>query len=56
MSGIKVNYFFMLKIMKLKGKIDLAHVPRPFRGAAIGMITAGLINMIFMGFSGLIRI
>ena len=40
----------------LREKIDLADVPRPFRGAAIGMITAGLISMIFMGFSGLIRI
>lgn len=40
----------------LREKIEMMDVPRPFRGAAIGMITAGLISMIFMGFSGLIRI
>jgi len=30
-------------------------VPRPFRGSAIGLITAGLIAVAFMGFSGMVR-
>jgi electron transport complex protein RnfA len=29
-------------------------VPQPFRGAAIGMVTAGLVSLAFMGFAGLV--
>jgi electron transport complex protein RnfA len=29
-------------------------VPAPFRGAAIGMVTAGLMSLAFMGFAGLV--
>src|SRR5690554_6082744 len=40
----------------LRERIGIADVPVPFRGAAIGMITAGLMSLAFMGFTGLIRI
>lgn len=40
----------------LRERIAIADVPTPFRGAAIGMITAGLMSLAFMGFTGLIRI
>ena len=40
----------------LRERIAIADVPMPFRGAAIGMITAGLMSLGFMGFTGLIRI
>lgn len=40
----------------LRERIAIADVPAPFRGAAIGMITAGLMSLAFMGFTGLIRI
>ncbi len=33
-----------------------ADVPAPFRGAAIGMISAGLMSLAFMGFTGLIKL
>ena len=39
----------------LRERIAIADVPAPFRGAAIGMITAGLMSLAFMGFSGLVR-
>ena len=55
--GASVGFSLVLILFAaLREKIELMDVPRPFRGAAIGMITAGLISMIFMGFSGLIRI
>ncbi len=38
----------------LRERIEGADVPRPFRGAAIGMITAGLMSLAFMGFAGLV--
>lgn len=38
----------------LRGKLVLADVPAPFKGPAIAMITAGLMSLAFMGFSGLL--
>ena len=40
----------------LRERIAIADVPKPFQGAAIGMITAGLMSLAFMGFTGLIRL
>lgn len=37
----------------LRQKIDRANVPRLFRGAPIALITAGLMAMAFMGFTGI---
>ena len=37
----------------LRERIDVADVPAPFQGASIGLITAGLMSMAFMGFIGL---
>ncbi|AAU91039.1 MULTISPECIES: electron transport complex subunit RsxA [Methylococcus] len=39
----------------LRERIDAADVPAPFRGSAIALVTAGLISVAFMGFSGLVR-
>ncbi|OQR34897.1 electron transport complex subunit RsxA [Pseudomonas sp. T] len=39
----------------LRERIAIADVPKPFKGAAIGMITAGLMSVAFMGFSGLLK-
>jgi len=35
-------------------RINAADVPKPFKGPAIGMITAGLMSLAFMGFTGLV--
>ena len=40
----------------MRERIAIADVPLPFRGAAIGMITAGLMSLAFMGFAGLIKL
>jgi electron transport complex protein RnfA len=39
----------------VRERVDVADVPKPFRGNAIALITAGLISMAFMGFSGLVK-
>ena len=36
--------------------LPLRDVPKSFQGAAIGMITAGLMSLAFMGFTGLIKL
>ncbi|MDX1455219.1 MAG: electron transport complex subunit RsxA [Gammaproteobacteria bacterium] len=39
----------------IRERLAVADVPGPFKGAAIAMITAGLMSLAFMGFSGLIK-
>jgi len=39
----------------MREKLEHADIPGPFRGAAINMITAGLLSLAFMGFTGMDR-
>ncbi len=39
----------------LREKLELTDVPKAFRGVPIALITAGLLAMAFMGFSGLVK-
>lgn len=38
----------------MRERLAVADVPAPFKGAAIGMITAGFMSLAFMGFAGLV--
>ena len=38
----------------MRERLAVADVPAPFKGAAIGMITAGLMALAFLGFGGLV--
>ncbi len=38
----------------MRERIAAADVPRPFKGPAIAFVTAGLMSLAFMGFSGLV--
>ena len=40
----------------MRERIGAADVPLPFKGTAIAMITAGLMSLAFMGFTGLVKI
>jgi electron transport complex protein RnfA len=39
----------------MRERLAAADVPSPFKGASIAMITAGLMSLAFMGFTGLIK-
>ena len=39
----------------IRERLAIAKIPRPFQGAAIALITAGILAMAFMGFSGLVK-
>lgn len=39
----------------MRERIAVSDVPAPFQGAAIGLVTAGLMALAFMGFAGLVR-
>ncbi len=38
----------------MRERLAVADVPSPFKGPAIGMVTAGLMSLAFMGFAGLV--
>ncbi|TVO75228.1 electron transport complex subunit RsxA [Sedimenticola selenatireducens] len=38
----------------MRERVTVSDVPAPFQGSAIAMITAGLMSIAFMGFSGLV--
>ncbi|SIN77911.1 electron transport complex subunit RsxA [Salinivibrio sp. ES.052] len=40
----------------MRERIAAADVPSPFKGASVAMITAGLMSLAFMGFTGLVTL
>ncbi len=54
-AGAGLGFSLVLVLFAaMRERLAVADVPNPFRGAAIAMITAGLISLSFMGFSGLV--
>jgi len=54
--GASVGFSLVLILFAaMRERINVADVPEAFRGAAIALITAGLMSMAFMGFSGLVK-
>ena len=54
--GAAVGFSLVLVLFAaMRERLAGADVPVPFKGAAIAMITAGLMSMAFMGFSGLVK-
>lgn len=39
----------------IRERLETCDVPAPFKGTSIAMITAGLMSLAFMGFSGLVK-
>jgi len=51
-----IGYFIAIYLFAgIREKLDWADVPQPFKGSAIGIITAGLMSLAFFGFSGLVK-
>ncbi len=54
--GASVGFSLVLILFAaMRERITVADVPVAFRGPAIALVTAGLMSMAFMGFSGLIK-
>ena len=45
----------MILFAAVRERVAAADVPEVFRGPAIALVTAGLMSLAFMGFSGLIK-
>jgi len=55
--GAAVGFSLVLVLFSaMRERITVADVPKAFQGSAIAMITAGLMSLAFMGFTGLVSI
>ena len=55
--GAAIGFSMVLVIFaSIRERIAVSDVPAPFQGAAIGLITAGLMSMAFMGFARLVKV
>ncbi len=46
----------LLLFAAMRERINVADVPAPLKGSAIGLITAGLMSLAFMGLGGLVKV
>jgi electron transport complex protein RnfA len=46
----------MILFAGIREQMDLVEIPEPFKGFSGALITAGLMSMAFMGFSGMIKL
>ncbi|MCC2616796.1 electron transport complex subunit RsxA [Aestuariibacter halophilus] len=54
--GAAVGFSLVLILFSaMRERLAVADVPAPFKGASIAMITAGLMSLAFMGFTGLVK-
>mgnify|MGYP000008483081 CR=1 FL=1 len=55
--GAAIGFSLVLILFSaMRERIEVADVPVAFRGPSIALITAGLMSLAFMGFSGLVRV
>ncbi|WP_018984467.1 electron transport complex subunit RsxA [Salinimonas chungwhensis] len=55
--GAAVGFSLVLILFAaMRERLAAADVPAPFKGASIAMVTAGLMSLAFMGFSGLVNV
>ncbi|EKE69161.1 electron transport complex subunit RsxA [Gallaecimonas xiamenensis] len=55
--GAAVGFSLVLILFAaMRERLAAADVPMPFKGPAIAMITAGLMSLAFMGFTGLVKL
>jgi electron transport complex protein RnfA len=54
--GASMGFALVLVLFaSVRERLDAADTPRPFRGTAIALMTAGIMSLAFMGFSGMAR-
>ena len=54
--GAAVGFSLVLILFAaMRERINVGDVPEPFKGSAIGLVTAGLMSLAFMGLGGLVK-
>ena len=55
-AGAAMGFALVLILFAgLRERIEIAPVPTTFKGSALALITAGMMSLAFMGFSGLVK-
>jgi H+/Na+-translocating ferredoxin:NAD+ oxidoreductase subunit A len=56
-AGAALGFGLALALLAgLRERLQRADVPAPFRGAAITFVTAGILSLAFLGFTGFARL
>ena len=56
-AGAAFGFGIVLSLLAgLRERLELADIPAPFRGSAIALITAGILSLAFLGFTGFARL
>ena len=56
-AGAALGFGLVLVLLAgLRERLELADVPKPFRGASIAFVTAGIMSLAFLGFTGFARL
>ncbi len=54
--GSSLGFTLALVLMAgIRERLEMADIPRPFKGTASAFITAGILSLAFMGFSGMVK-
>jgi electron transport complex protein RnfA len=56
-AGAALGFGLVLALLAgLRERLEFADVPKPFRGASIAFVTAGIMSLAFLGFMGFARL
>jgi electron transport complex protein RnfA len=56
-AGAALGFGLVLVLLAgIRERLEFADVPKPFRGASIALITAGIMSLAFLGFAGFARL
>jgi electron transport complex protein RnfA len=56
-AGAALGFGLVLVLLAgIRERLEFADVPKPFRGASIALITAGILSLAFLGFAGFARL
>jgi electron transport complex protein RnfA len=56
-AGAALGFGLVLALLAgIRVRLEFADVPKPFRGASIALITAGIMSLAFLGFAGFARL
>jgi electron transport complex protein RnfA len=56
-AGAALGFGLVLVLLAgIRERLEFADVPKPFRGASIALVTAGIMSLAFLGFAGFARL
>jgi electron transport complex protein RnfA len=56
-AGAAVGFGVVLALLAgIRERLEFADVPKPFQGASIAFVTAGIMSLAFLGFAGFARL